>query len=155
MVDRNFPKTQQQEILKAINEWNVALNGQMVLQVVDLDFDMEVDKITRVMNENGIMILSVPSYGAVMRLIDDGSLAGKTDRIGGNVVYILNDRVNEKTINVIALHEIGHLLGAEHSGQGLMRSSYHPNLCIDKETIEQVARFNGIDVNKMNYCSSN
>lgn len=153
-IDKDFTPTEQKEIVRAINEWNWALNKEMSLDIVDLQFNMETDKIQKCMAENGIMILRVSSYGSVMHLVDDGDLAGKTDAIGGHVAYLLSDRVNDKTINVIIKHELGHLLGAEHTAHGLMRSNYRPNLCIDRETIEQVANYNGLDVNKLNYCET-
>lgn len=153
-IDKDFTPTEQKEIVRAINEWNWALNKEMSLFIIDLQFNMETDKIQKCMAENGVMILRVPSYGSVMHLVDDGDLAGKTDAIGGHVAYLLSDRANDKTINVIIKHELGHLLGAEHTAHGLMRNSYRPNLCIDRETIEQVATYNGLDVNKLNYCET-
>lgn len=154
MVDRTFTKHEQKEILKAINEWNVALNGQLVLQVVDLDFDMEPDKIEQAFRENGILILSVPSYGSVMRFVDDGNLAGKVDGIGGHTVYLLNDRITKNNAFAVALHEIGHVLGSEHTETGLMHPRYSPSrtYCVDKLAIQNVAAFYGLDVKRLNYC---
>lgn len=154
MTDRLFSKEEQQQILRAIDEWNVALNKTIELDVIDLQFDMEIDKINKVMSENGIMILSVPSYGDVMRYVDDGTIGAKTDRIGGNVIYLLNDRIDSKNIFAFTLHEIGHVLGSQHAEHGLMNPNYHPHhkYCVDKFAVEQVAMFNGLNVNKMNYC---
>lgn len=152
MIDKMFSKEEQQQILRAIDEWNVALNKTIDLKVVDVDFDMEVGKLTRIMNEDGIVILSVSPYGDVMKFVDDGNIGGKVDKIGGNVVYLLQGRATLDKINVITKHELGHALGAEHTEHGLMRGRYAPNPCIDKGAVEQVATFNGLNVNKMNYC---
>ena len=153
-IDKNFPLTEQKEIERAIAEWNTALNQGLAMQVASVKFDMEWSEIERCLSENGIMILSVPSYGDVMRYVDDGNIGAKTDKIGGNVIYLLNDRVNKDNIFAFTLHEMGHVLGAEHTEHGLMYPRYRSNktYCVDKEAVEQVARYNGLDINKLNYC---
>jgi predicted Zn-dependent protease len=154
MIDRDFNKEEQSEILKVIQEWNWALNGTMKLEVVSTSFDMRPDEIERCLRENGIMILRVMSYGDVMRYVTDGDVAGKVEKIGGNIAYLLEDKLTLDKVNVIAKHEIGHLLGSEHTLHGLMQERYQPGLCVDKNAVEQVAQFNGLELSKMNYCQT-
>lgn len=154
MIDKDFTPVELKEIIRAVNEWNRALNKEMTLNVVDISFDMEPSKIEECLKENGIMILKVPSYGTVMHLVDDGTIGAKTDSIGGHVIYLLSDRITDKSVFAFTLHEIGHVLGAEHTEAGLMHPRYSPskNYCVDKEAINQVASFNGLDAKRLNYC---
>jgi len=115
---------------------------------------MEPNKIEKCLSENGLMILKVPSYGNVMRYVDDGSIGAKADGIGGHVVYLLSDRITDKSVFAFALHEVGHVLGSEHTETGLMHPKYSPNknYCVDRLAIQNIATFYGLDVKGLNYC---
>lgn len=153
VIDRDFSPEMKQEVKNAIKEWNLSLNGNISLFVISEDFNMEVSMIETIIQTHGIMILSVSPEGVVFRNIDDGNLGAKVDAIGGTTVYLLQGRATVERAKRLTMHEIGHILGAQHRDGTLMDPSLrHATPCIDQETIEQVAQYQNLNAKTMNYC---
>jgi len=154
VVDEVFSSKEQHEIQIAVEEWNVALNGNIKLEVVNWTFDMEPDLLSKMM-KIGIVILSVSPDGSVMRSVDDGNLGAKVDEIGGHVIYLLKGRATLPRIKLVTEHELGHVLGAEHQEGTLMDPVYkRVSSCIDHETIKQIAKYNNLNPDTMNWCQN-
>ena len=80
---------------------------------------------------------------------------GFTDKVGGSRIYLVRERFDNDVVFGLVLHEISHLLWAEHIGRtGLMSPGYTDinNECIDYPTIEQVAKHYHIPIKELNYC---
>ncbi len=165
-VDKTFSAGDRLSIDNAINQWNYALNKQIILKAVSYDFDMEPDLIRKAQLERGWLFLKVDSGNST---IPDNTpyeqckmtkgcawTLAWTDREGGWIVKIIRDRMSADNVEEVALHEIGHLLGATHSKNenSLMYARYSKEryLCIDAETVYQVAKIYAIDVKSINYC---
>ena len=69
------------------------------------------------------------------------ALAVTTGNRGG-FVYVISDRIGQRDLTGVIMHEFGHVLGAGHDGYGLMAPVYNAAMgrCIDREAVALVAR---------------
>lgn len=159
-VDSKFTNAEIVQLNAAMQEWNGVFNGQIVLTLVRKFHDgPEAFELARSVsnNHNGWMIAKLDSDDE--RLSEtvefgDGKLAF-VPRLGGQLMVVLGDRISTHNLKTIAMHEMGHMLGADHTfGKTLMHPAYGPVQvdCIDKVTVSQVAFYNDLDVNSLNYC---
>lgn len=150
-VDVRMDESQKHELHSAIEEWNYVLNGNIILDIIDENFDMEIEKIKVYLNNKDWIILIVDKKD--LSLSQQDKVLAFVDNIGGNVLYLIKDTIQEKQLRGLLLHEAGHLLGAQHKNHSLMNATYSFSLynCIDKETVIQVADYNNI-TDKMNFC---
>lgn len=150
-VDKDFGAGDKLEMAAAVEQWNFALNGQVRLAVVDWEFNMSPISL----KENAWYILKVDS-SCKFKPADtskERTLAW-ANKLGGNHVYIIRDRLGNGDIKGITMHEIGHLLGTDHVGEYLMfhyynRARYN---CIDYASAESVGKILKLDVKSLNYC---
>jgi hypothetical protein len=152
-IDGDFGSADIIEIDNAIQAWNYALNGQIKLIVVDTYFHNEPEKVVEQIKSNGWLILKINSHMPIVTKEKDNRV-GFADRLGGHHIYLVRDRLFNVDVFGITLHEIGHLLGCGHIGERLMNPTFSrfKFQCIDLETIKEVARYQKLDVNKMNWC---
>lgn len=154
-IDKNFGEADRLAIDDAIGSWNYALNGFVVLKVVDTEFDMEIPKIVEQVQSNGWLIMKINSDNPMVPVLKDGyRTIGFCERVGGNHLYLVRDRLFNEDVFGVTMHEIGHLLGAEHKGDRLMyphftRARFQ---CVDQTTIEQVAAWQHIPLDRLNFC---
>ena len=154
-IDKNFGESDKIAMDDAIDAWNYALNGFMVLQVVDTQFDMEIPKLVERVKSNGWLFMKIDSNNPMIPTNDKGYWTiGFVERLGGNHLYLVRDRLENESIFGVTLHEIGHLLGASHRGDRLMHPHFgHARFrCIDMRTIERVADYNHLPMDRLNYC---
>jgi hypothetical protein len=123
-VDMRFSKIEYLNIEAGINEWNKGLNGGIVMEIVDDEFNMEEWKIKEMLSEDGFMILKIDHKNPMVDDNDGMRTLAFVDKIGGNLMYLIYDRLDEIMIKYIVMHEIGHLLGLTHDGAYLMNHSY-------------------------------
>jgi hypothetical protein len=143
-VDDGFSNSQVSEIVQGIGLWNHVLNGQIRLQI-DLG---TIDIVKDVRRADSVLTL---------RILPEYDWASKKDcgwvtdpGVGARVLYVVVGREGCHSVLETFVHEMGHVLGARHS-VGAM-SNPPENVCIGRETVEQVAKVQGIDPAKMNYC---
>ena len=145
----------------AIDQWNVALNGTILLQVEE---------------EHYHYVEPSPNNKLIMRPVSERfanhneqfiALAWTYGRgpngIGGNRIYFVKKRFAQYELRYVALHELGHALGSDHiecpvgsttCHQGLMgvhfnRMNYQ---CVDKPALLQVAAYRHLDINRLKWC---
>lgn len=154
-IDNAFTHEEVGKLKEAIEEWNRSLNGQMVLSVYTTDFNMQDNILYYITNARGILMLKVSRYGSVMFNLENENVA-ITSGIGMDAreIYFLREKTHIETIKSVALHELGHALGATHRSFGLMKHENDPaaHSCIDWETVKQVAEYNHLNPNTMNWC---
>lgn len=155
-VDKNFAEVDRVSIANAVATWNHALNGYVHLSIVDREFDMEVSKIIDQVHAGGWLFLKIKSGSPIIPVAKSGyRVLGFTEIVGGQHLWLVIDRLANEDVFGITLHEIGHLLGANHtSGEHLMfpyytRARYQ---CIDKESLSKVAAYYKLPLSNLNYC---
>jgi len=153
-IDVAFTDQNKKAILSAINQWNFALNNYLKLKVVSTNFDMEPNILTMVMNGHGWLFLKINSTSTMVHDDNGKTTLAFANEDGGNRVYFVMDRINDELVESIALHEIGHLLGASHSNHALMNANYDTQKykCIDKDTMTEIAKHWHLNLSKVNYC---
>jgi hypothetical protein len=154
-IDKNFGEFDQIALDDAVNAWNYALNGFIVLKIVDTHFDMEVPKIVEQVKANGWLFLKIDSNNSLVPVLTNSYRAiGFCEQVGGHHLYLVRDRMFNQDVFGVTMHEIGHLLGARHLGDRLMfphfsRARFQ---CVDLTTLRQVARYNQLPADQLNFC---
>lgn len=154
-LDIRFSHEEHQQLHKAIDEWNMALNNEMRLDVYTDAFDMADEDIKFIYDHHGAMLLSVPKSASPVKFLNsDVRAAAYGIGLDCNTIYFIQEKVDAARIHNIALHELGHLLGAEHTHYGLMLFRDDPvqHQCIDYSAIEQVATYNHLNIQALNWC---
>lgn len=155
-IDKNFGEADKVAIDDAIQAWNYAMNGYVRLRVVDTAFDMEVDKIVSQVNQNGWLFMKIRSDNKLVPTQSEKGYwtIGFVERVGGNHLYLVRDRLGNDDIFGVTLHEIGHLMGSGHIGERLMYPHYSRARfqCVDYETIKKVADYQKVPLSALNYC---
>jgi hypothetical protein len=167
-IDKDFTEDDMLKIGAALDDWNYALNNYIVFHVVSTKFDMEPETLKRIISSNGLMILKIDSHSSFVPKSDtgDGIVLAFTDMVSRNVIMVVRDRfdnpnygvANDKNGLTLAIrHELGHVLGVHHILQD--KTLMAPKLtlaydqCIDKTTIEAVAKEQRLNVHDLNYCT--
>jgi hypothetical protein len=150
-IDVTFSNADKEALGKAIAEWNYVLNGHVRLRVVSQSFDMSVEDIRESHRLGGWLILKIK--GNNPRVADNNWLAF-CNEVGGRYMYIIRDRLTDRDVQPIMLHEIGHLLGAGHVGYNVMHKyyAYGRYNCVDRRTAETVALSWHLRADQLNYC---
>jgi hypothetical protein len=157
-VDSKFTNVEIVQLNAAMQEWNGVFNGQIVLTLVRKFNDgAEASALAREVsnNHNGWMIAKLDSDDERLEDTVSPGMLAFVPRLGGQLMVVLGDRLSTHSLKTIAMHEMGHMLGAEHVfGHNLMHPAYGPlqTDCIDKVTVNQVAFYNDLEVSSLNYC---
>jgi hypothetical protein len=162
-IDKNFGEADQISIQSALDQWSYALNGYIVFKVESRQFDMADSVLREVAMGRAWVFLKVDSNNSFIKNQDTiyhnekHLILACTDQIGGGTLYLVRDRLDNAWVSGVMMHEIGHLLGANHHDKTLMSSAFNVENahCIDLETLQQVAKYQGLDYRKMNYCVYN
>jgi hypothetical protein len=135
-IDRTFSIYERAKILRAVNEWNVALNGQVRL---------EVWIVAKIDSRSPITASSAMSRALAVTV--------GTRRA---IVYVVADRLGSRDLGAIMMHEFGHAFGVGHdSGSQLMHPYYvgDKQRCIDKGAVRAVAAAQNLDLSQLNWCA--
>jgi hypothetical protein len=148
IVAGSFSPYQQAKILRAVNEWNVALNGSVRFEIVSDGNDDLTSKATLhwvISARHGGQNTSLPT-----------ALAATYPALGiGGLMVIHVDRIGRRDLGGVVMHELGHVLGLGHDPKGrLMAALYHPSdqQCVDRTAAEAVAVKRNLPLAQLNWC---
>ena len=142
------------KILRAVNEWNVALNGFIRFTIVDDSTphtaSARQSRPWSIMAAQGVGPRVAP--GPTIALAHTQAVPG-----AGGLMIVYLDRIGMRDLGSVVMHELGHVLGVGHGEKGLMAAHYHPTdqQCVDKATITAVAAKRRLAVNQLNWCETN
>jgi hypothetical protein len=158
-IDDNFTIKDKEAIKVAVKNWNESLCGYLVLKISSTEFKL--DRRTINLAEGGKVYLILKTYSSnpIISSRDHANYIalGLANKVGGNWLWIVRDRLDDSDIINITMHELGHLLGAEHTPRYLMSPNYSKieYQCIDKSAIQQVADKWSLPMSKLSYCVYN
>lgn len=162
-LDENWNRDEVAAIEVAINDWNIALNHQMILVVKNEHFKIGSEP------DPGLMIIKISEANKRTRTADTIIALGWFDRNSMRRIYMVRDRLisrgkgietpwNMADVSAVARHEIGHSFDIRHieypGYYGLMAPGYDRDEyeCIDKEAAEAVARAQALNGSEMKWC---
>lgn len=124
------------EIIRAIDVWNVALQNWIKFLPTEETSTGSCD----------VLITEVATSDVPLAL-------AWTSKVGGNIIYLIKGRYELDAFGVV-LHEMGHVLGAQHIHGTLMNETYDKKLytCPDAITIAQVAAWNKVSLDILKWC---
>jgi hypothetical protein len=139
-----FPDVQRARVLRAVNEWNVALNGTMRFE---LRADASHSAIWAVVAVTQSPLKNGPeALGVTLRF-----------PAGGGLIMLYLDRIGSRDIGAVMLHELGHALGLAHDRPGrLMAAQYDPHdqNCVDYPALAQVAALHHLVLRELRWCDA-
>lgn len=162
-VDGRFTKEQRIDLSDAVNEANYMLNGNLRIEVKKWSLDIESEegkKISETISKTheGILVLSLSEDDPkIEELVKDNGMLAFVNALGerANILVVVNDRIGNRDLKTIFLHELGHALGAQHTSATSLMYNYYGSRqtkCFDRITVAQIADYNNLDLNTMNYC---
>lgn len=135
----DVPNAQLPAVKEGVKAWSKSLAQWKVLEVVtDDSLGIRCDYLIQETTD------TCPS--------NDSAVAWASD-IGGHLIFLTKSRY-ERDPTAIVLHEMGHVLGAQHVAGTIMNESYIPNsTCPDVVTVAQVAAWNHVNLSLLSWCS--
>ena len=144
-----------------VAEWNMVLNGYIRYDIVSTKFDMGAAKLYQLTTTPSLTILNIDPGSSIIPPVKNEGDAVDAFAYQGKWIYMVSSRMpTMEEFGGVLRHEISHTLGANHIDRKRHLSLMNPvysnegNACVDYWTVQEVARANGIDSNKLNYCHS-
>lgn len=147
LIDEKFDVDDQRAIVRAVERWNVVLNGVTHLEP-------RVSKLT--LTEPAILVMRIDSSASYIPEVSEGHALAFVERVGGRHVWIVRDRMLSTWMEPVMLHELGHILGAVHHEGGLMHGLFTPETyaCIDADTARDVSEHLGVKLARLRPCGA-
>ena len=153
-VDRDFSDHERDRLLSAMRQWNYVLNGFVQFRARVLPGDPQPMMLAQIRRSGGWVIARVDSRHPVARQGEGTHALAVTTGNRGGFVYVISDRIGNRDLTGVIMHEFGHVLGAGHDGYGLMAPVYNASMgrCIDQDAVALVARAQRLPMNSLNWC---
>jgi hypothetical protein len=153
-IDRDFNDYERDRLLSAMRQWNYVLNGFVQFRARMLPGDPQPMMLAQIRRSGGWVVARVDSRHPVAQHGEGTHALAVTTGNRGGFVYVISDRIGNRDLTGVIMHEFGHVLGAGHDGYGLMAPVYNAAMgrCIDQDAVALVARAQRLPVNQLNWC---
>ena len=153
-VDRDFSDYERDRMLSAMRQWNYVLNGFVQFRARVLAADPQPMMLAQIRRSGGWVLARVDSRHPVAQQGEGTHALAVTTGNRGGFVYVISDRIGNRDLTGVIMHEFGHVLGAGHDGYGLMAPVYNAAMgrCIDQDAVALVARAQRLPINSLNWC---
>jgi hypothetical protein len=156
-IDVQFGTAERAKILEALRHWNHVLNGQLRFDVAAQPYNVNIPGAPAARNAwtvarvSGTGVSPIPGRGPQL-----GTLAQAQELTnGGGMVVVFADKLGQRDLAQIMLHELGHVLGLGHDNAGRLMAPYYAGnaqQCIDKGAVQAVAHSKGLAFGALNWC---
>jgi hypothetical protein len=153
-VDRDFDDHERGRIVSAMRQWNYALNGFVWFRARTLPRNPTRGMLARIKRSGGWIVARVDSRHPIARQGEGANALAVTVGGDGGFVYVIGDRIGQRDLTGVIMHEFGHVLGAGHDRSGLMAPVYNSAMgrCIDREAVALVASVHRLPLDRLNWC---
>jgi hypothetical protein len=153
-VDRDFDDYERGRIVAAMRQWNYVLNGFVRFHARTLPDNPTREMLARIRRSGGWVVARVDSRHPIAPQGEGAHALAVTAGGRGGFVYVISDRIGQRDLTGVIMHEFGHVLGAGHDGSGLMAPVYNPAMgrCIDREAVALVASVHRLPLDRLNWC---
>jgi hypothetical protein len=153
-VDRDFDERERQHIVSAMRQWNYVLNGLVQFRARMLPDEPTPMSLAQIRRSGGWVVARVDSRHGVAQQGEGKQALAVTTGGRGGFVYVISDRIGNRDLTGVVMHEFGHVLGAGHDGYGLMAPVYNVAMarCIDYDAVALVARAQHLAMNQLTWC---
>jgi hypothetical protein len=157
-IDVRFTADERAKIIEAVKHWNHSLNGQIRFDLQAQGYDPEAPQ-ARIGGRTNTWIVArvvgtsaspVPGKGPQL-----GTLAQAQSLGDGGIVTVFAEKIGNRDLAQIMLHEFGHVLGLGHENAGRLMAPYYSasaQQCIDKGAVQAVAQLKGLPFEALNWC---
>lgn len=162
-IDTAFNAAERATVERSVNEWNHVLNGHIRLEIAEafnagptptpyVPKDPRTWFIGKVNGTGGGFDTGQGiRKGAFARaLAQHHELAN-----GGHLVLVWADRIGNRDLNGILLHEMGHALGLGHDSRGQLMSAHYgasKQQCVDRAAVHALAAQRRLPFDELNWC---
>ena len=154
-IDRDFDDFERQRIVSAMRQWNYVLNGFVEFRASYLPDDPTPAMLSQIRRSGGWVVARVDSRHPVAQHGEGRHALAVTTGNRGGFVYVIRDRIGQRDLTGVMMHEFGHVLGAGHDERsGLMAPVYNPAMgrCIDRDAVSLIAQAQRLPLNRLNWC---
>jgi len=153
-VDPDFSPYERDRIISAMRQWNYAMNGFVRFEARLLPRNAPAMMLAQIRRSDGWIVARVDSRHSIAQHGEGMHALAVTTGNRGGFVYVISDRIGNRDLTGVIMHEFGHVLGAGHDGYGLMAPVYSAAMgrCIDQDAVALVARAQRLPFNQLNWC---
>ena len=156
-IDRSFSMYERAKIFRAVNEWNVVLNGQVRLDISPENFDATPYKHAGAARPEGWIVARIDSRDQLVAGSSMSRALAITLGTRRALIAVVADRLGSRDLGSIMMHEFGHAFGLGHDPSSKLMHPYYTGdmqRCIDRGTVRAVAAAQNLAFERLNWCGA-
>jgi hypothetical protein len=155
-IDQDFTADEHQKILNAVVVWNYVLNSYIRFEVDRTPFGAPETAAHEATEKDSDWIISRDNASRASSGARTRELAETMNMpVGGGIVNVNPNNLKNLSLENVMLHELGHVLGLPHNPRSRLMSTEYvldQQGCVDKVTVEMLAKLKNILVSELNWC---